>query len=97
VLTSDFLTNASGSRNNVANILGSPAKLPKTLVIHHRNDGCRMTQPGGIAPFIKWSAGKARVVWLSGGSTQGNPCTPKSHHGFLGLDAKLVAIVAAFR
>lgn len=64
VLTSGFLTNASGSRNNVANILGSPAKLPKTLVIHHRNDGCRMTQPGGVAPFIKWSAGKARVVWL---------------------------------
>ena len=94
---SGFLSNASGSRNNVANILGSPAKLPKTLVIHHRNDGRRMTQPGDIAPFIKWSAGKARVVWLSGGSTQGNPCKSKSHHGFLGLDAKVVAIVAAFR
>ncbi len=36
VLTSGFLTNDSGSSQNVANILGSPGKLPRTLVIHHR-------------------------------------------------------------
>jgi hypothetical protein len=97
VLTSGFLTNASGNRDNVANILGSPAKLPKTLVIHHRHDGCKFTLPAGVAPFIKWAAGKARVVWLDGGSTQGNPCKAKAHHGFFGLDAKVVAIAAAFR
>jgi hypothetical protein len=97
VLTSGFLTNASGSHNNVANILGSPRKMPKTLVIHHRNDGCRVTQPAGVAPFIKWAAGKVRVVWLSGGNTQGNPCKGKSHHGFLGLDSQMVALAAAFR
>jgi hypothetical protein len=97
VLTSGFLTNASGSHDNVANILGSPGKLPNTLVIHHRNDGCRVTLPAGVAPFIKWASGKARVVWLSGGGTQGNPCKGKSHHGFLGLDAQMVAVAAKFR
>ncbi len=97
VLTAGFLTNASGSHENVTNILGSPAKLPKTLVVHHRNDGCKFTRPAGVAPFIKWAAGKARVVWLSGGGTQGNPCKGKSHHGFLGLDAQMVAQAAAFR
>jgi hypothetical protein len=97
VLTSGFLTNASGSSQNVANILGSPGHLPKTLVIHHRHDGCRVTQPAGVAPFIKWAGGKARVVWLDGGQAQGNPCEAKSHHGFLGLDARVVALAAAFR
>jgi hypothetical protein len=97
VLTSGFLTNASGSGQNVANILGSPDKLPKTLVIHHRHDGCKFTQPAGVAPFIKWAAGKARVIWLDGGSTQGNPCKAKAHHGFAGLDAQVVALAANFR
>ncbi len=97
VLTSGFLTDASGSNQNVANILGSPGRLPKTLVIHHREDGCRFTQPAGVAPFIKWARGKARVVWLSGGSTQGNPCKARSHHGFLGLDGRVVGLAAGFR
>jgi hypothetical protein len=97
VLTSGFLTAESGSGQNVANILGSPARLPKTLVIHHRHDGCKFTQPAGVAPFIKWARGKARVVWLDGGSTQGNPCQAKAHHGFEGLDGRVVALAAAFR
>ena len=62
VLISGFLTDDSGSSQNVANILGSPAKLPRTLVIHHRHDGCHLTRPAGVAPFIKWAHGRARVV-----------------------------------
>lgn len=97
VLTSGFLSNSSGSSENVENILGSPASLPRTLVIHHRQDGCRFTQPAGVEPFIKWAGGKARVVWLDGGQAQGNPCQAKSHHGFLGIDSRVVAAAAAFR
>jgi hypothetical protein len=96
VLTSGFLTNASGSSQNVANILGSPVRLPRTLVIHHRHDGCKFTQPAGVTPFIKWAGGKARAVWLDGGATKGNPCQAKSHHGFEGLDGQVVALAANF-
>lgn len=97
VLTSGFLTNESGDGQNVKNILGSPEKLPRTLVIHHRQDGCRVTLPAGVEPFIKWSAGKARAVWLDGGINEGNPCQAKGHHGFAGLDARVVSLAAAFR
>jgi hypothetical protein len=96
VLTSGFLSNESGSGQNVENILGSPASLPPTLVIHHRQDGCRFTRPAGVAPFIKWAGGKARVVWLDGGSAPGDPCHAKSHHGFLGLDGRVVSAAAGF-
>jgi hypothetical protein len=96
VLTSGFLSNASGSPDNVVNILGSPARLPKTLVIHHRHDGCRVTRPAGVAPFVKWAAGKARVVWLDGGTSHGDPCEAKAHHGFEGQDDRVVALAAAF-
>ena len=97
VLSSGFLSNDSGSSENVENILGSPAKLPRTLIIHHRHDGCKFTQPAGVEPFIKWAGGKARVVWLDGGQAQGNPCQAKSHHGFLGIDGKVVSVAAGFR
>ncbi len=98
VLTSGFMTPASGdARQNVATILGTPAQLPRTLVIHHRHDGCKFTRPAGVDPFIKWADGKARVAWLDGGTSRGNPCKAKSHHGFEGLDAKVVALAAAFR
>jgi hypothetical protein len=96
VLTSGFLTNDSGSDQNVANILGSPARLPRTLVIHHRRDGCHLTRPAGVAPFIQWAQGKARVVWLDGGSNTGNPCKGRAHHGFAGLDASVVSLAAGF-
>jgi hypothetical protein len=96
VLTSGFLTSESGSSTNVAAILGSPSKLPRTLVIHHREDGCQFTQPAGVAPFIQWASGRARVAWLSGGASVGNPCEAQAHHGFNGLDNRVVSLAAGF-
>src|SRR6266478_477307 len=47
VLTSGFLSPESGSGQNVMSILGSPASLPRTLVIHHSQDSCRATLAAG--------------------------------------------------
>src|SRR5262249_19715294 len=96
VLTSGFLTSESGSPTNVAAILGSPNRLPRTLVIHHRNDDCKFTLPAGVAAFIQWAAGRARVAWLSGGVSVGNPCEAQAHHGFNGLDSSVVSLAAGF-
>ncbi len=97
VLTSGFLSPDSGSSSNVMSILGSPSALPRTLVIHHRQDACKFTLPAGVEPFIKWSAGKARVSWLSGGAEEGDPCQARGHHGFNGLDGQVVGLAAGFR
>ena len=97
VLTSGFLSADSGSGSNVMSILGSPAALPRTLVIHHRQDGCRATLPAGVDPFVKWSAGRARVSWLTGGVEEGDPCQARGHHGFAGLDGQVVGLAAGFR
>ena len=98
VLTSGFLSPQSGEgvHRSVIAILGSPSLLPRTLVIHHRRDGCRWTSPNGVAPFIAWSAGHARVDWLDGGTAVGDPCEARGYHGFNGLDAQVVNLVAAF-
>jgi len=96
VLTSGFLSAESGSGQNVMSILGSPSSLPRTLVIHHSQDSCRATLPAGVEPFVKWSAGRARSVWVSGGLNEGDPCQNQAHHGFNGLDGEVVGIAAGF-
>jgi hypothetical protein len=96
VLTSGFLSAESGSGQNVMSILGSPASLPRTLVIHHSQDSCGRTLPAGVDPFIKWSAGRARVKWVSGGVSEGDPCEARAYHGFNGIDGQIVGIAAGF-
>lgn len=96
VLTSGFLTKESGAVPNVSSILGTPDALPPTLVIHHRNDACKFTQPAGVGAFVAWSAGRARVVWLSGGISRGDPCQALAYHGFNGLDDEVVTLAAGF-
>jgi hypothetical protein len=70
--------------------------LPRTLVIHHRRDACKFTLPSGVEPFIAWSQGRARVVWLDGGTDIGDPCQARSYHGFNGIDDQVVDAVAKF-
>jgi hypothetical protein len=96
VLTSGFLSQPSGASNNVMLILGSPDALPRTLVIHHRQDSCRNTLPAGVDPFIKWAGGRARVAWVSGGVEQGDPCEAFAHHGFNGQDGEIVGLAGSF-
>src|SRR5262245_58955724 len=96
VLTAGFLSDASGDGDNVVSILGSPAALPPTLIVHHKQDGCRVTQPEGVAPFLAWAKGKARAVWLDGGRSTGNPCQARAHHGFAGIDGAVVSAVSGF-
>ena len=96
VLTSGFLSNASGDSDNVIAILGSPALLPPTLVVHNRQDGCNKTLPAGVEPFMAWAGAKARLVWLQGGTSVGNPCQSLAYHGFNGIDGPMVGAVAGF-
>ena len=97
VLTSGFLSQGSGDNYNFMSIVGSPAALPRTLIIHHSQDTCKHTLPAGVEPFIKWSAGRARVSWVSGGTSQGDPCEALSYYGFNGIDGQIVAIAGGFR
>ena len=89
VLTAGFL-------NDVRAQVGSAGALPRTLIVHHRKDGCRVTPPSAVQPFKAWGGAKVSVVWMDGGSDRGNPCQARSYHGFNGLDARVVSTIAGF-
>lgn len=96
VLTSGFLSDESGDSDNAMRILGSPDVLPPTLIIHHRHDECARTAPEGVKPFLAWAAGKARVIWLDGGVSEGDVCDAWAHHGFNGIDMQVVSAASSF-
>jgi hypothetical protein len=95
VLAAGMLMTGRAGRS-VASALGSPSRLPPTLIVHHRQDECRLTPPEGAQAFANWSRGRAQVRWIDGPSGPGAPCGPMAAHGFYGLDAQAAGAVAAF-
>lgn len=74
----------------------SPSQLPPTLVVHHRDDTCRVTQPQIVEPFLAFAQGRARVTWMTGGVAQGDPCEARGHHGMAGIEGKMLSVVTQF-
>jgi len=93
VLTASFF---DPLQQNVQSLFGSPSVLPPTLVIHHRQDGCRLTPPVGVNAFSEWAGSRARIVWIDGGTDAGNPCQAGGFHGFRGREGQMVSAIAGF-
>ena len=65
-------------------------------MVHHRRDACQYTLPAGVQPFVDWSQGRAKVIWIEGGKSEGDPSLARAYHGFNDIDAKVVDAVTAF-
>ncbi len=87
----------SGAYSKVQSSLGSPSRLPATLVIHHRNDQCQATPASAVAPFVEWSGGRASTQWIvNQGTPAPNPCGPRGAHGFYTQDGAAVSAINGF-
>jgi hypothetical protein len=87
----------SGALGPAMEILGSPAALPATLLVHHRRDECPRTSPADAQRFAAWSGGKARLHWIDNtGNAAANPCGPRGAHGFFIKDGPAVAAIVEF-
>ena len=89
VLTSSMLSQVQSS-------IGSPDLLPPTLVIHHRQDTCRVTLASEVEPFQAWAGRRARTVWIDGGTSSGDPCQAQAYHGFIGREGAVVSSISGF-
>ena len=87
----------SGIHSTVMATLGSPDRLPATLVVHHSQDGCRRTPPGDASRFVAWSGGKARIQWITTtGAPSSNPCNAAGAHGFFKQDGPAISAIISF-
>jgi hypothetical protein len=87
VLTASFL-------GEVRSHIGSPDRLPRTVIVHHKQDGCGTRRRPASSPSGRGGA-KVTVEWMEGGTDVGDPCQAKGY-GFNGLDGRVVATVAQF-
>jgi hypothetical protein len=76
--------------------LKTPSVMPRTLVLHNKNDTCDLTPVASVEPFVKWSGGRASVVWIGGSGGGKDPCGPNSAHGFMGADSQVVGAIVGF-
>lgn len=92
----DAVVFTSSMLDHVRQAVGSASALPPTLVIHHRRGDCRVTHYDMVLPFMAWASGRARLVWIDGGTSRGNPCRNQAYHGFIGREGAVVSAIIGF-
>lgn len=92
----DGIVFASSMLNDARGMIGDPSRLPPTLIIQHRQDSCRVTLPEGAEAFQQWAGGRARLLWIDGGTSTGNPCQARAYHGFIGREGQVVGAITSF-
>lgn len=92
----DGIVFASSILDSARGMIGDPGRLPPTLIIHHRQDSCRLTLPDSAVTFQQWAGGKARLIWIDGGSSTGDPCQARAYHGFIGREGQVVSAITSF-
>ncbi|MEC9343451.1 MAG: hypothetical protein VYD64_06365 [Pseudomonadota bacterium] len=88
----------SGAYTTARSSLRSPDRLPPTLMVHHRKDGCPTTTPASAEAFRRWAGRKiARLVWVtSTGNTLRWVCGPRGAHGYFEKDLEPISAAIAF-
>ncbi|MPZ45716.1 MAG: alpha/beta hydrolase [Betaproteobacteria bacterium] len=68
------------------------------LVVHHEQDGCRVTLFSDVPRLMEKLASNPRkeLMTFTGGANQGDPCQARAYHGFNGLEREVVEKIAAW-
>lgn len=68
------------------------------LVVHHEQDGCRACRFSDVPLLMDQlsNAPRHQLLTFQGGNDKGDPCEAFAHHGFNGLEAEVVARIAAW-
>ena len=68
-----------------------------TLVVHHRDDGCRSSRYADTSWLMRRlsaAARRERLTFTGGDPPQSDPCEPLAPHGYFGIDAAVVEAIA---
>jgi pimeloyl-ACP methyl ester carboxylesterase len=98
VLTSSVTRQGRERPESMGDVRLKDVRIP-TLIVHHRDDGCPATPfadtPALLRDFAQ--APRRELLAFDGGEPpRSGPCEAHSAHGYLGLDAQVVAAIAAW-
>lgn len=89
------------SRNRLHSVHDLPLadiRMP-VLELHHKDDGCYITQSAGVPGFMRALANAPRrdSVMLTGGKpAQSDPCEARAAHGFFGVEDQAVKAMTSW-
>jgi pimeloyl-ACP methyl ester carboxylesterase len=100
VLTSTILSRG-GARSPVTALPVTEMALEQlrmpVLVVHHAQDPCGVCEPARLPQLMaRLPPGRSELLTFSGGASTGAPCEPFSHHGYNGIEDRVVADIAAW-
>ncbi|MGH8666473.1 MAG: alpha/beta hydrolase [Burkholderiales bacterium] len=95
VLTAAVLADPKG--RSVPEMSMDRLRIP-VLVVHHEQDGCRVTLFSDVPRLMEKLASNPRkaLMTFTGGVDQGNPCQARAYHGFNGLEREVVEKIAVW-
>jgi hypothetical protein len=71
-------------------------KIP-VLVVHHQDDGCLSCAPSRVREIMaKLPPATSKLVMETGGVSTGDPCEAMAHHGYNGIEDRVVSDITAF-
>lgn len=96
VLTSS-MTEPNAKGTPVTHLPLERIRIP-TLITHHEDDGCRWTRPEGAERIraMLSAAPAAELALFDGGRERSKPCNAMSHHGYLGIEDRVIDTIARF-
>lgn len=97
VLTSTVLRGANARDRPVPDMPLERIAVP-VLVVHHKQDGCRVTSFGDVSGLMSGlkSAPRKELIAVEGGVSEGDPCEAFAHHGYNGIEREVVSKIAAW-
>jgi hypothetical protein len=98
VLTSTVTREGRERPESVGDIRLGDIRVP-TLVVHHRQDACRATPYADTPSLLRdlKSAPRRELLSFDGGDPpQSGPCEARSAHGYVGLEAEVVAAIVGW-
>lgn len=66
------------------------------LVVHHEQDPCGVCPPAKLPQLMQHLPAGAVLKTYAGGVSQGGACDPFSHHGYNGIEPRVVADIAGW-
>jgi hypothetical protein len=68
-----------------------------TLVVHHRDDGCRLCLYRDVPSLMKkLKTPRKELLSFDGGISRGDPCEAFAYHGYNGIEREVVGAIAAW-
>jgi pimeloyl-ACP methyl ester carboxylesterase len=99
VLTSTILSSSRFGQSEARPVPEMPlekVRMP-VLVAHHEQDQCQVCPPALLPRLMdKLKSTTSKLLTYQGGQSSGPPCEAFAHHGFNGIEGKVVDDIAAW-